>query len=147
MNRQASFILALATLTSSLYAQDKVTYADHARAIMENKCFSCHNPDKKKGDLDLTSFAGVMTGGGGGAIVDLDGFVVARSFHVFADEQLRRIGAAVPAWLNATRIGVGCCGRGQRVIRAAAEHEQRECERGRNDRSGAIGNQRHKIGC
>jgi hypothetical protein len=27
-------------------------------------------PDKKKGDLDLTSFAALMTGGGGGAIVE-----------------------------------------------------------------------------
>jgi len=49
---------------------DEVTCADHARAAMENKCFSCHNPDKKKGDLDLTSYAAVMAGGGGGAVVN-----------------------------------------------------------------------------
>lgn len=62
--------LASFVFVSALAAQEKITYADHARAIMENKCFSCHNPDKKKGDLDLTTFAGVMTGGGGGSIVD-----------------------------------------------------------------------------
>jgi WD40 repeat protein/DNA repair exonuclease SbcCD ATPase subunit len=62
--------LLFAVLATSLHAEDKVTYADHARAIMENKCFSCHNPDKKKGDLDLTSYAGVVTGGGSGVIVD-----------------------------------------------------------------------------
>lgn len=50
------------------FAEDKVTYADHARAVMENKCFSCHNPDKKR--TDPTTFAGVMAGGGGGSIVD-----------------------------------------------------------------------------
>lgn len=48
----------------------KITYEDNIRPLLENKCFSCHNPDKKKGDLDLTSFGGLMTGGGGGAIVD-----------------------------------------------------------------------------
>lgn len=62
-----------ALATSFLHAQEggeKITYNDHIRPLLENKCFSCHNPDKKKGDLDLTSFAGVMTGGGGGAVVD-----------------------------------------------------------------------------
>ena len=38
--------------------------------MLENKCFSCHNPDKKRGDLDLTNFAATMAGGAGGAIVD-----------------------------------------------------------------------------
>src|SRR5262245_27343484 len=61
---------ALLGFSLSVHAEDKVTYADHARAVMENKCFSCHNPDKKKGDLDLTTYAGVMAGGGGGSIVD-----------------------------------------------------------------------------
>ncbi|MES2597479.1 MAG: c-type cytochrome domain-containing protein [Verrucomicrobiota bacterium] len=58
--------------SASLFAQDaeKITYEDHIKPLLENKCFSCHNPDKKKGDLDLTSFGGLMTGGGGGAIVD-----------------------------------------------------------------------------
>jgi len=61
--------IALAFASTAL-AEDKITYADHARAVLENKCFSCHNPDKKKGDLDLTSYAATMVGGGGGAIVD-----------------------------------------------------------------------------
>jgi chromosome segregation ATPase len=57
----------------SLHAQEggeKITYQDHIRPLLENKCFSCHNPDKKKGDLDLTSFGALMTGGGGGVVVD-----------------------------------------------------------------------------
>ena len=59
-------------LSASVLAQDaeKITYEDHVRPLLENKCFSCHNPDKKKGDLDLTSMGGVLTGGGGGAVVD-----------------------------------------------------------------------------
>ena len=57
----------------TLHAQDsgeKITYQDHIRPLLENKCFSCHNPDKKKGDLDLTSFGALMVGGGGGSVVD-----------------------------------------------------------------------------
>ncbi len=48
----------------------KLTYDDHIRPLLENKCFSCHNPDKKKGGLDLTSYGALVAGGGGGAVVD-----------------------------------------------------------------------------
>lgn len=51
-------------------AQEKITFQDHIRPIFENRCLNCHNPDKKKGDLDLSTFAGVMTGGSGGASVE-----------------------------------------------------------------------------
>ena len=34
-----------------------------------NACGSCHNPDKKKGGLDLTSMSGIMAGGSGGSVV------------------------------------------------------------------------------
>ena len=69
------FLLLAATgLTGlSVRAQEaavKLTYDDHIRPLLENKCFSCHNPDKKKGGLDLTSYAALVAGGGGGAVVD-----------------------------------------------------------------------------
>jgi WD40 repeat protein len=74
MSKSPLISLTCAAFASSfLHAQEggeKITYNDHIRPLLENKCFSCHNPDKKKGDLDLTSFAGLMTGGGGGAVVD-----------------------------------------------------------------------------
>jgi WD40 repeat protein len=65
-------ILSIGFVSGSALSQDaeKITYADHVRPLLENKCFSCHNPDKKKGDLDLTSFAALMVGGGGGTIVE-----------------------------------------------------------------------------
>ncbi|MCB1211822.1 MAG: hypothetical protein KDK97_21055, partial [Verrucomicrobiales bacterium] len=62
--------LTVTTAVASAQSAEKVTYEDHVRPLLENKCFSCHSPDKKKGDLDLTSFGALMTGGGGGAIVD-----------------------------------------------------------------------------
>jgi len=69
------FLLLAATGLSgwSVRAQEaavKLTYDDHIRPLLENKCFSCHNPDKKKGGLDLTSYGALVAGGGGGAVVD-----------------------------------------------------------------------------
>src|SRR5438105_8197025 len=50
-------------------AQEKVTYQDHILPLIENNCGKCHNPDKQKGDLDLTTYSGVMKGGGSGQVV------------------------------------------------------------------------------
>ena len=67
-----SLILAVGLVAAASSAQEneKLTYDDHIRPLLENKCFSCHNPDKKKGGLELTSYAGLMNGGSGGAVVD-----------------------------------------------------------------------------
>jgi hypothetical protein len=69
------FLLLAATGLTGLTARAqeatvKLTYDDHVRPVLENKCFSCHNPDKKKGGLDMTSYAALVAGGGGGAVVD-----------------------------------------------------------------------------
>jgi len=66
----ALFLASGFTLCAQDKAAEKITYVDHVRPLLENKCFSCHNPDKKKGDLDLTSFAGAMAGGGSGSVVN-----------------------------------------------------------------------------
>jgi len=56
-------------LTTTLVAQEKITFTDHVLPLVEQHCAKCHNPDKKKGDLDLTSHAGVLKGGGTGLVV------------------------------------------------------------------------------
>ncbi|MEY2880871.1 MAG: Chromosome partition protein Smc [Verrucomicrobiota bacterium] len=48
----------------------KITYEDDVLPIFRNNCLKCHNPDKLKGDLDLSSFSGALKGGAGG--VDLN---------------------------------------------------------------------------
>lgn len=50
-------LVCAALLSVCAQAQEKLTYDDHIRPLLENKCFSCHNPDKKKGGLELTSYA------------------------------------------------------------------------------------------
>jgi hypothetical protein len=49
---------------------EKVTFDDHALAVFRQRCGSCHNPDKKAGGLDLTTYSGLMAGGGSGAVVE-----------------------------------------------------------------------------
>ena len=44
----------------------KVTYDEHIKPLLQQKCFSCHNADKKKGDLDMTNYTNLMLGGGSG---------------------------------------------------------------------------------
>src|SRR5712692_7932073 len=59
--------LALAVAPAS--TEEKITYQDHVLPLIENICGKCHNPDKKKGDLDLTSYSGALKGGGSGPVV------------------------------------------------------------------------------
>lgn len=61
-------LLALAA-TNSLQAAAP-NYEDHIRPIFENACFNCHNPDKQKGDLDLTTYSAAMRGGSGGKFAE-----------------------------------------------------------------------------
>lgn len=56
--------------TPLLFAQEKISYDDHILPIFEQACLNCHNPDKTKGGLDLSNFAGVMKGGSSGKIVE-----------------------------------------------------------------------------
>ena len=65
-------LLALLPMVSSLVAADgkKITYEDDVLPIFRDNCLKCHNPDKLKGDLDLTSFSGAIKGGGSGATLN-----------------------------------------------------------------------------
>src|SRR3954471_15240002 len=55
--------------TLPLTAQEKVTFQDHVLPVVEANCAKCHNSDKKKGDLDLTSYGSALAGGASGKVV------------------------------------------------------------------------------
>ncbi|MCW1921073.1 hypothetical protein OKA05_00810 [Luteolibacter arcticus] len=64
-------ILVLPFLAAGLSsAADKVTYDDQVLPIFQQSCLNCHNPDKAKGGLDLSTFSGAMKGGSGGKIAE-----------------------------------------------------------------------------
>lgn len=52
------------------YAQEKTTFDEHVFPIFQQACLNCHNPDKTKGGLDLSSFTAALKGGSGGKIVE-----------------------------------------------------------------------------
>lgn len=67
MPRRLVILFSLPTLA---HAEEKITYDDHAFPIFQQACLNCHNPDKTKGGLDLSSFASTLKGGSGGKIAE-----------------------------------------------------------------------------
>ncbi|MDG1672070.1 MAG: hypothetical protein P8H96_14470, partial [Akkermansiaceae bacterium] len=64
----AGFAAILTLGGLSAQTAEKITFDDHVFPIFESKCLNCHNPDKKKGDLDLSTYTGTMAGSSGGKI-------------------------------------------------------------------------------
>lgn len=59
--------LSVLGLRSTEARQDAVvTYSEHVLPILTTHCLGCHNADKKKGDLDLSTYSATMAGGGSG---------------------------------------------------------------------------------
>jgi len=61
-------MISLCAFTTA-QAEDKITYQDHVLPLIEANCSKCHNADKKKADLDLTSYQGALQGSGSGPVV------------------------------------------------------------------------------
>lgn len=70
--RFAASAAALLACAGPVFAQApaKVTYADHILPIFRNACLNCHNPDKKKAGLDLSTYQGAMAGSENGKVVN-----------------------------------------------------------------------------
>lgn len=69
-----SATVSVLAVASSADAEEKkppiVTFDDHVRPIFQQKCASCHNPDKKSADLDLTNYSSLMQGGASGEVIE-----------------------------------------------------------------------------
>jgi WD40 repeat protein len=63
-------LLPLLLLPMPAAGADKITFDDHVFPVFEQACLNCHNPDKAKGGLDLSTFGATLKGGSGGKIVD-----------------------------------------------------------------------------
>ena len=73
---QSLTTLALAFTASVAHAQAKITFDDNALPIFRSNCLNCHNPDKKRSGLDLSTFSALMAGGSSGKAItpgDVDG--------------------------------------------------------------------------
>lgn len=70
------FFVSFVVHSSAAEPAKKITYQDNVQPILRDKCFACHDSDKIKGGLDVTTYAKLMEGGGSGAVVkpgDADG--------------------------------------------------------------------------
>ena len=64
-----TILLCLSLALTTALADDKVTYQDQVLPLIEANCSKCHNADKKKADLDLTSYQSALQGSGSGSVV------------------------------------------------------------------------------
>ena len=62
-------LTAMGLLASAARGDDKVTYQANVLPLIQANCAKCHNEDKKKADLDLTSYQGALKGSGSGVVV------------------------------------------------------------------------------
>ncbi len=69
--RSAPVMLTMLALALSLSAQDRkeVSFSKDLAPIFKENCLSCHKPDKKKGKLDMSTYADFMKGGKQGSPV------------------------------------------------------------------------------
>ena len=81
----ASIVAAFAG--GMLQAAPKVTYEEHVLPVFRNSCLRCHNPDKAKGDLDLSTFTALLNGGGSGVIVESGESAASTLFKVVTHEE------------------------------------------------------------
>lgn len=75
-HRPAVFSLRLCASAASLLlasiglsAADTPTYAKHIQPILADRCYSCHGPEKQKGELRLDSVEAIRKGGKNGPIL------------------------------------------------------------------------------
>jgi mono/diheme cytochrome c family protein len=66
----SSCLITLLGSAGSVLAAEKVTYVDHVLPIFRNSCLNCHNPDKKKAGLDLTTYGASLMGSENGKVIN-----------------------------------------------------------------------------
>ena len=64
-----SLCFSIIATVSTASADDKITYNDHVLPIFRNACLNCHNPDKKKAGLDLSTYPATLQGSENGKVV------------------------------------------------------------------------------
>lgn len=66
----AIVITSAAALPAQVAEKTKaITYERDVKPIFRKRCGNCHNPERPRGELDLTSYAGVLAGGSSGKAV------------------------------------------------------------------------------
>jgi hypothetical protein len=83
----------------------RITYDEHVQPLLRAKCFSCHNSDKKSGDLDLTSYVEMMKGGRTAKVIEPGNADASRLYRLVTHQSKPHMphkGAKVPVEMIAT---------------------------------------------
>ena len=78
--------------------ESKTNFDDHVKSIFRQRCGSCHGPDSKNGDLDVTNYTALMQGGSSGTVIepgDPDGSYL-YSLVTHEDEPVMPPGGKIP---------------------------------------------------
>ena len=89
--RVAALAVLLIVAVSSLAAlgaeeAKPITYDDHVSAILKKNCLQCHGESKQEAGLNLASYASVVQGGSGGAVVVAGRSAASRMLAVISAE-------------------------------------------------------------
>lgn len=86
-SRLGAVVLVLGATAPAFAVDEKpITYDDHVAAILRKNCVQCHGEAKQEAGLNFASFAGVMNGGSGGAVVVAGRSSVSRLLQVISAE-------------------------------------------------------------
>jgi WD40 repeat protein len=67
--RSCLLLVAFATVASVRADEAVPTFEEQVLPILREHCCACHNPDKRKGGIDLTSHGQAMAGGSSGEVI------------------------------------------------------------------------------
>ena len=67
--KKIAVLTATIAAAFSAHGQEKITFDDHVMPIFRNACLNCHNPDKKKAGLDLSTYQATLQGSENGKVV------------------------------------------------------------------------------
>lgn len=70
MKKLAVLTVSIAAATLTAQAADKITFDEHVMPIFRNACLNCHNPDKKKAGLDLSTYQAALLGSENGKVLE-----------------------------------------------------------------------------
>ena len=60
---------SLVAMPSHAADAKKLNFDQHVMPLIQDKCLVCHNGDKAKGGLDMSTFTGLMEGGASGVVI------------------------------------------------------------------------------
>src|SRR4051812_7461997 len=67
--RMLTLLLLVPALAQAQKAEPAVNYKDHVQPILRKHCLNCHNPDKSRSDLDVSTYQKLLAGGSSGEAV------------------------------------------------------------------------------